>query len=75
MTEEQTLSHKISIRGVDPLSLYGHNDSNLIAIENRYGVRVTARGDTIRVDGLASRVRTVSSLFDEMISLVSNNMP
>lgn len=53
---------------MDPLSLYGHNDANLIALEARYGIKVTARGDTIRLDGDSDGVRTVSSLLDEMIS-------
>lgn len=63
-----TLSQRISTQGVDPLSLYGHNDANLIALESRYGVKITARGDTIRLDGDASSVQAVSALLDEMIS-------
>jgi len=62
------LSQQISIQGVDPLSLYGHNDVNLIALESRFGVKVTARGDTIRLDGEKAVVKTVSDLLEEMIS-------
>ena len=62
------LSLKISTQGVDPLSLYGHNDANLIALKSRFGVKITARGDTIRLDGDRESVQAVSSLFDEMIS-------
>ena len=65
---ETALSHKISIQDVDPLSLYGHNDANLLALEGRYGVRLTARGDILRVDGPPHKVRHVSSLLEEMIS-------
>ena len=63
-----TLSQKISTQGVDPLSLYGHNDANLIALESRYGVKIIARGDTIRLDGESGSVRAVAALIDEMIS-------
>ena len=56
------------MQGVDPLSLYGHNDANLIALEERYGVRLTARGDAMRIDGPAHKVRLVSALIEEMIS-------
>ncbi len=68
MKDQPSLSHRISIQGADPLSLYGHNDANLIALESRYGVRITARGDTIRVDGPPRAVKAVSALIEEMIS-------
>ncbi|MBS10172.1 MAG: phosphate starvation-inducible protein PhoH [Gemmatimonadetes bacterium] len=63
-------SQRIPTQGVDPLSLYGHNDANLIALESRYGVKITARGDTIRLDGDELSVRLVAGLIDEMISLL-----
>jgi phosphate starvation-inducible PhoH-like protein len=66
--EPNRLSQRISIQGVDPLSLCGHNDANLIALESRFGVKVTARGDTIRLDGESEVVKTVSNLLEEMIS-------
>ena len=62
------ISQKISTQGVDPLSLYGHNDANLIALESRFGVKITARGDTIRLDGDRESVGAAASLLDEMIS-------
>ena len=66
--EKKTLTHQISIHDVDPLSLYGHNDANLLALEKRYGVRLTARGDLLRVDGPPHKVQHVSALLEEMIS-------
>ena len=68
MKDQSSLSHRISIQGADPLSLFGHNDANLISLEARYGVRLTARGDTIRVDGPSGSVKAVSALIEEMIS-------
>ena len=63
-----TLNHKLSISGVDALSLYGHNDANLLALEDRYGVRLTARGDQLSVQGPTHKVKHVSGLLEEMIS-------
>ncbi len=63
-----TLSHQLSIQGVDPLTLYGHNDVNLLALEARYGVHVTARGETVTITGPAYKVRHVSGLLEEMVS-------
>jgi len=62
------LSQKLSTQGVDPLALYGHNDANLIALESRFGIKITARGDTIRLDGPSDDVRAVAGLLEEMIS-------
>lgn len=64
----RTLSHQLSIQGVDPLTLYGHNDVNLLALEARYGVHVTARGETVTISGPAYKVRHVSGLLEEMVS-------
>ncbi|MDA0710782.1 MAG: PhoH family protein [bacterium] len=66
--DTKTLSHKLSISGVDALSLYGHNDANLFALESRYGVRLTARGDHLNVHGPTHKVQHVSGLLEEMIS-------
>ncbi len=66
--ENRELSHILSLRGVDLLSLYGHNDANLLALEDRYGVRLTARGDQLNVQGPRHKVQHVSGLLEEMIS-------
>lgn len=60
--------HQITIQDVDPLSLYGYNDANLLALEKRYGVRLSARGDILRVYGPPHKVQHVSILLEEMIS-------
>ena len=65
---EKYHTHRLSIQGVDPLSLYGHNDANLLALEDRYGVRLTARGDLLSVNGPHHKVQHVSGLLEEMIS-------
>ena len=66
--ETKQLTHQLSLHGVDLLSLYGHNDANLLALEERYGVRLTARGDQLNVQGPQHKVQHVSGLLEEMIS-------
>ncbi len=68
LLKETTRSHQISIQDVDPLMLYGHNDANLLALEGRYGVRLTARGDFLTINGPTHKVRHVSALIEEMVS-------
>jgi len=65
---DKTSSQKIDIRGVDALTLCGHNDANLLALESRYEVQVTSRGDMVRVSGVHHKVRHVSALIEEMVS-------
>lgn len=66
--ESTELIHKLSIRGVDLLDLYGHNDANLLSLEGRYGVKLTARGDQLNIQGPQHKVQHVSGLLEEMIS-------
>ena len=37
-------------------ALFGEFDANLVQIENRLGVYITARGDTISIEGAADEV-------------------
>jgi len=64
----KTYTHKLSISGVDALSLYGHNDANLLALEERYEVQLRARGDHLSIQGPTHKVKHVSGLLEEMIS-------
>jgi phosphate starvation-inducible PhoH-like protein len=73
--KDLTLSHQLSIQGIDQLTLYGHNDANLLALEDRYGVRLTARGDVLTVDGPTHKVQHVSTLLEEMIACMRKGEP
>ena len=66
--ESKDLTHKLSIQGVDLLALYGHNDANLLSLEDRYDVKLTARGDQLSIHGPQHKVQRVSGLLEEMIS-------
>lgn len=59
---------KLSAEGVDPLSLAGANDSNLLELIKGTGARVSLRGDDLLVDGdpeaVAVAVRVASAMID-----------
>lgn len=63
-------SAKISLEGIDPLFIYGHHDSNLSKVEQRFGVKVIARGQQIAFEGEGKDVERVSDLFRELLILV-----
>src|SRR2546429_9758153 len=49
MSEE--IPHRLSTEGVDPLTLAGLNDGNLVVLAQRLGVRVSLRGDALILHG------------------------
>ena len=59
---------KLSAEGVDPLSLAGVNDSNLLELTRGTGARVSLRGDNLLVDGdtdaVAIAARVASAMID-----------
>jgi phosphate starvation-inducible PhoH-like protein len=59
---------KLSAEGVDPLSLAGVNDSNLLELTRGTGARVSLRGDSLLVDGdtdaVALAARVASAMID-----------
>ena len=61
---------KLSIDHLDPVSLLGHNDSNLRQIESALPVRITLRDGTLTVAGDESDVRPAASTLEELIELV-----
>ncbi|MDH5644107.1 MAG: PhoH family protein [Gemmatimonadota bacterium] len=65
MTE--TIQHRLSIEGADPLVLMGVNDGNLIALERATGVRATVRGDFVTLDGPTEGVERASKIVNVMI--------
>jgi phosphate starvation-inducible protein PhoH and related proteins len=61
---------KLSIEHLDPVSLLGHNDSNLRQIERALPVRITLRDGTLTVAGEDGDVRPAASTLEELITLV-----
>lgn len=62
---------KFSLKGMDPLLFYGHNDANILLIENEFDqVKIMARGDEVTVDGLETEVEKVIRLFYDLSPLI-----
>ncbi len=60
---------KFPIEHLDPLSLLGHNDSNLRAIERTLPVRITLRDGTITVAGDQESVSSASKAIESLVDL------
>ncbi len=68
MTE--TVTHRISVEGADPLALAGVNDANLLALEERTGVRVTLRGEHLSLSGRLEDVEHATRIAGAMVQMV-----
>jgi len=62
-------TRRLSAEGVDPLSVTGVNDANLIALSRRLGVRVSLRGDTLTLAGEAAAVERASQVAQALLDL------
>jgi len=60
---------RLSTEGVDPLSLAGVNDGNLVELARRTGVRVSLRGDTLSLTGAQTAVDRATSVAQAMVDL------
>ena len=60
---------RLSVEGVDLLSLAGVNDGNLVELTRRLGVRVSLRGDALTVQGPAAAVERATPVAQAMVDL------
>jgi phosphate starvation-inducible PhoH-like protein len=67
MSDEAT--RKLSVEGVDLLSLAGVNDGNLVELTRRLGVRVGLRGDALTLQGPAAAVERAAPVAQAMVDL------
>jgi len=63
------VTQRLTVEGVDPLALAGVNDSNLIELTKRLGVRVSLRGDSLTLQGPAAAVERASPVAQAMVDL------
>jgi len=61
--------HRLSAEGVDPLSLAGVNDGNLVELAKRLGVRVSLRGDTLSLAGPVEAVERATAVAQALVDL------
>ena len=67
MSDEVT--HRLSTEGVDPLSLAGVNDGNLVELAKRLGVRVSLRGDALMLQGPLTAVERATPVAQALVDL------
>ena len=61
---------KFPIEHLDPISLLGHNDSNVRQIEREIPVRITLRDGTLSVAGDEHEVKPAVRVLEELVELV-----
>ena len=60
---------RLSVEGVDPLTLAGVNDANLIELSRRLGVRVSLRGDLLTLQGRSDAVDQAVAVTQALVDL------
>ena len=60
---------KFPIEHLDPISLLGHNDSNIRQIEHGIPVRITLRDGTLSVAGEEPEVKSAVRVLEELVEL------
>jgi phosphate starvation-inducible PhoH-like protein len=72
LSHESSTDHTetLSIAGIQPVDLLGHNDRNLRLIESRLPGRVVVRGDQVILTGPQSDVEELKRVFVGLIELV-----
>ncbi|MGH7529857.1 MAG: PhoH family protein [Gemmatimonadales bacterium] len=70
MSDDVTpVTQRLSVEGVDPLSLAGVNDGNLLELARRMGVRVSLRGDNLSLAGPAAAVERAAVVAQALVDL------
>ena len=67
MSDDAT--RKLSVEGIDLLSLAGVNDGNLVELTRRLGVRVALRGDALTLQGPSAAVERALPVAQAMVDL------
>ncbi len=65
----------ISIAGIDRRALFGRNDQHLAHLEERYSIRLVARGDKLTIKGADASVREANSFLSRLIKRMRHGPP
>jgi phosphate starvation-inducible PhoH-like protein len=68
-----TAEKKITLTGVDMLSLLGVNDLNLNILEDRFNSTISVRGDIINIKGVLDEVELVEKVIKEMVYVLNTS--
>jgi len=64
---------RIKLEDIDMLSLLGYNDEYLHLIENKFESIITARGNAIILRGKPQEIKTIETVFNELIYILKRN--
>ena len=62
---------KIALRGIDPLALFGAQDSNIRVLEKELQARITARGNEIILHGESDQVLHAERAITELVHMLA----
>ncbi len=62
----QTVEKKLKISDVDPVELFGAQESHLQLIENAFDTTVTVRGDTVVLRGAPTELKKIEQILQEL---------
>jgi len=73
VTDSATAERRLIIKGIDPMAVFGAQDSNLRLLEAELGAQLIARGQEIIVRGAPERVEQAEKVLNELIFLANRN--
>ena len=68
-----TAEKKVTLNGIDMLSLLGVNDSNLHILEDRFNSTISVRGDVVNIKGVLQEVELVEKVIKEMSYVLNSS--
>jgi phosphate starvation-inducible PhoH-like protein len=67
------VERKIRLGDVNPVELFGTQESHLQLIENKFDTAITVRGDTVILRGESAEVRKIESIINELVYTLQRN--
>jgi phosphate starvation-inducible PhoH-like protein len=61
------VSKRLDLSGIDQVCLFGRNDANLRLIREKFGIKVTARGQDVVVEGDKHAVKLASKILKDLM--------
>jgi phosphate starvation-inducible PhoH-like protein len=68
-----TAEKKITLNGIDMLTLLGVNDANLNILEDRFNSTISVRGDIVNIKGVLEEVELVEKVLKEMAYVLNTS--